>query len=188
MTGPGGFSRRLGRRLRRLLRREDGTATVEFVIMVPIFMLLFVSNFEVSMIMIRQMMLDRGLDLAMRELRLGTWPNPTTAILKQEICSHTAGLISDCENQMMLELIPVPAASWTLPGPNATCKDRSADLEPATTFDAGAQNQLMVVRACVLIDPFFPGTELALMLERNPGDGMPLAATSGFVNEPGTGS
>ena len=53
----------LMRRLRDASRREDGTATLDFVMMVPIFVGLFVSSFELSIIMTRQMMLERGLDL-----------------------------------------------------------------------------------------------------------------------------
>ena len=56
------------------------------------------------------------------------------------------------------------------------------------TFTAGTQNEMMIVRACAMVDPVFPGTALALLLEENVGDGFPLIATSGFVNEPGTGT
>lgn len=177
----------LMRRLRDASRREDGTATLDFVMMVPIFVGLFVSSFELSIIMTRQMMLERGLDLAVRDLRLGTWPNVSTDILKTEICDSTIGLLSNCESQLMLEMVPVPTATWTTPNPDATCVDRSTNVQPVVSFDAGTENEMVIIRACVMIDPFFPGTGLALSLQKNIGDGFPLIATSGFVNEPGTG-
>lgn len=176
------------RALRDVTRREDGTASLDFVIIVPVFIFLFVSSFEVSIILIRQMMLERGVDLAVRDLRLGTWPNINTAGLKTAICDNTAGFISDCENQIMLELVSVPKNGWTLPDPGATCVDRSANVQPVTSFDAGTENQMMIIRACLLVDPFFPGTRMALDLEKTEGSGIELVATSGFVNEPGTGT
>ncbi|WP_372603659.1 TadE/TadG family type IV pilus assembly protein [Actibacterium sp.] len=178
---------RIGRRLSQGLRREDGSAAVEFVLFAPTFVFLFVSCFEVAFINIRQVMLDRALDLTVRELRLGRWPNPTIALVKDDICSHVGNLISDCSNQLMIELTPVPRSNWQLPDPGATCVDRAAEMQPATTFDAGSENQMMIVRACLLVDPFFPGTELALMLESNQGDGHAIVAVSGFVNEPFAG-
>jgi len=180
--------RRVARALHQLFHREDGTATLGFVMFVPVFVFLFVSCFEVSIINIRKLMLERGLDLAVRDLRLGTWPNVTTAILKTAICNNSGGFIADCDNQIMLELVQVPTTTWSLPDPGATCVDRSASVQPTTSFDAGTENQMMIVRACVLIDPFFPGTELALLLENPTGAGIALVATSAFVNEPGTGS
>jgi len=173
--------------LRDLTRREDGTATLDFVIMVPVFISIFVSSFELSIIMIRQMMLDRGLDIAVRDLRLGTWPVVNTDILKDRICGRTIGIIADCENQLMLEMIPVSTANWSTPSPDATCIDREANVQPVVSFDPGTENEMVLIRACVMTDPFFPGTGLALHLMEKSGDGFPLIATSGFVNEPGTG-
>jgi len=48
------------RRLRRLVRREDGNATVEFMIIVPIYLMLMVMSLELSFITLRQTMLERG--------------------------------------------------------------------------------------------------------------------------------
>lgn len=180
------FPLRLAGALRDLTRREDGTATLDFVMMVPIFVALFVSSFELSIIMVRQMMLERGLDLAVRDLRLGIWTNVTTTTLKSRVCDGTAGLISNCESQLMLEMVPVSSATWQTPSPDATCVDRSTNVQPVVTFNPGSENQMVILRACVMIDPFFPGTGLALKLQNNIGDGFPIIATSGFVNEPGT--
>ncbi|MCV2881410.1 TadE/TadG family type IV pilus assembly protein [Actibacterium sp. XHP0104] len=169
---------------RRLVRNREGSATVEFVVFVPVFVFMFVSSFEVAVINIRQGMLDQALDKTVRELRLGTWPNPTPAIIKADLCGRTAGIIANCESQLMLELTPVPRDSWTVPAAGANCVDRGSTVEPTVSFNQGGENEMMIVRACLLIDPFFPGTKLALMLEENEGDGIALIATSGFVNEP----
>ena len=54
------------------LRRKDGVASVEFVILVPVFLLAMIDAVEASVMMVRSTLLARGLDLAVRELRLGT--------------------------------------------------------------------------------------------------------------------
>ncbi|MGC9367907.1 MAG: TadE/TadG family type IV pilus assembly protein [Paracoccaceae bacterium] len=178
--------RRMFSRLLRLHRREDGSSSIEFVLLFPIFMSLFLSSIEMGVVMLRQVMLDRALDIAVRDLRLGAWPNITPDLLKARICEHT-GIISNCEQEMLLELQPVRAPDYTLPDPAATCVDRDAEIQPVVTFRDGPENELMIVRACVLIDPVIPGSGLGLKMQANNRDGFALVATSAYVNEPGAG-
>jgi len=169
---------------RRFRRAESGTSTVEFALSLPVMITLFLASFDLAVMNIRQLMIGRGLDLAVRDLRLGTWPNLDTDTLKQAVCDETGGFIPDCVNELMIELVPVPQPGWSLPDPQATCVDRDAAVQPAVTFNPGAQNEMMIVRACVLVDPIVPGSALALRLQDSPGDGVALVASSGFVNEP----
>ena len=60
------------RRLMGLARREDGNASVEFMIIFPIYFALLAMSVELSMITLRQTLLERGLDMAVRDIRLGT--------------------------------------------------------------------------------------------------------------------
>ncbi|WP_176473898.1 TadE/TadG family type IV pilus assembly protein [Actibacterium ureilyticum] len=180
------------RRLRRLHRDEGGIAALEFAILLPIFITLFVSAFELAMWMNRQVMLDRAVDLTVRDLRLGTWPNLSgengVGILKESICSRVGDFVPDCENQILLELYPMPKPDWPLPDPAARCVDRGSAEKPIVNFNDGPENEMMLVRACVMIDPFFPGTGLALYLQDNIGDGFAMVSTSAYVNEPRPGS
>ena len=50
------------------LWREDGTATMEFVLMVPVFLTIFMASFESSLLMVRQILLDQSVDQSMRPL------------------------------------------------------------------------------------------------------------------------
>ena len=173
--------------LRAFVDGRAGAATVEFVMMVPVFVFLFVSSFEVAVLNIRQLLLERGLDIAVRELRLGTYENATSELIRYQICQHDANFIANCESEVLVELIKVVPGAWNLPDPNATCVNRGETVQPVTTFDPGTDNELMIVRACLLVDPFFPGTELAMMLEGETGSGIALTASSAFVIEPGQG-
>lgn len=174
--------------LRLFRRREDGTATVEFAILFPVFFAIFLSGFELSFVMLRQMWLERALDMTVRELRLGTWPSVSADILRADICDNIGNLIQNCDSQLMMELRTVDRTSWNTPNPGATCIDRAEEVQPVTSFEPGTENEMVLIRACILMDPIFPGTALALILEQNSGDGVALVATSGFVNEPGTGT
>lgn len=181
----------LFRRLRpsRFRRNEHGSATIEFVILFPVMMMIFLSSFEMSIWMLRQVWMDRAMDLTVRDLRLGAWPNLNThpdarGIVKRALCDRMGTLMGSCESQLMLELVPVPKDTWVLPDPGAQCIDRGDPSKPIATFRDGPENEIMLVRACVIVDPFFTGTSWGLQLEKNPGDGFAMVSTSAYVNEP----
>ncbi|SIN98747.1 TadE/TadG family type IV pilus assembly protein [Vannielia litorea] len=183
----GGRLARLAARLRRYRSREDGNATIEFVILFPVFIILFLSCFEVGMLMTRQVMLERALDLSVRGLRLGHWSPPTHQELKESICER-AGIIPDCMNSLLIELQPVSKSTWTPLPDQATCSDKSAPVQPVTTFHGGTENEMMLVRACAVMKPFFRSTAYGMRLPLIDGENYALVSTSAFVNEPGAGS
>lgn len=179
--------RHLPGRVIRALRREDGTASIEFVLTVPMVLTMFLMGAEASILMTRQMLLDRSMDVSMREVRLGQHPNLDHDKFKEILCGR-ANLIPDCRNVIRIELAPVSKTAWNLPDRDATCVDRRAEVQPVTDVTQGPDNGLMMVRACVVVDPFFPGIGLGLRLAESRGDGgYALVATSAFVNEPGAG-
>lgn len=165
-------------------RRSDaGTATVEFVIVFPAILIIFLSAFEAGFLMIRQVMLERAVDIAVRDLRLGTWSPPTHEELKQAICDRSV-IINDCMGVMLLELRPVDKVSWQPLEGQVTCVDRGEEIQPVTTFNGGTGNEMMLVRACAVFDPIFPGTGLGFRLPKDETGGYALVSTSAFVNEP----
>ncbi len=182
------------RATRAFRREEDGNATVEFVVVLPILFSIFMMSFEAGLLMMRSVLLERATDLTMRELRLGNYENPTSELLKAEICDRTV-IINNCNASIRIELQPVNQVTWALPNAAAECTDRDEPIQIPETFDAGSQNQLMLVRVCVLQRAIFPtlglGDDRAFvglgegLVENNPGFGeYGLVATSTFVNEP----
>ena len=79
---------RLVNALRRLARREDGTATLEFAILFPAFIIILVSAVEVGFITMRHTLLDRAVDLTVRDIRLGTGTAPQYAQIRDTICAR----------------------------------------------------------------------------------------------------
>lgn len=173
----------LGPWLRHFHRDEGGNGTIEFVIIVPVFIVIFLSTFELGMLMTRHVMLDRGLDMAVRGVRLGTIEPLTHDTFKDAICEGAA-IIPDCVNQLKLEMRPLNPRNWGNIPANVDCVDRDDPAVPARTFVTGVSNQLMVLRACALFNPYFPTTGLGASLPRQSGGAYALVSTSSFVIEP----
>lgn len=170
-------------RLKKAISRESGAVTVEFVILFPAVFLMFVSAFELSLYLARDVMLERALDVNVRLLRLGTLDPPTQDELQKRVC-HDAIIFQDCPNSVRIELTRVSTNTWDLPTSNVTCVNREEEIQPELGFDLGNQNDLMIVRACAVLDPQFKTTPMALNLPREASGGYTLIATSTFVNEP----
>ncbi len=172
------------KRALRWQRAEDGSATIEFVILLPVLIMLFLSAFELGLLMVRQVMLDRATDIAVRNLRIGTWTNPTRDELKDFICD-AALILPDCRENMLIELTPVSTKTWEMPQSDPACVDKSADIQPAVNFRPGVSNEMMMVRVCALLKPLAPLSGLGLQLPRQDADHYALVSLSAFVNEPG---
>lgn len=167
----------------RMLRREDGAATLEFVLSVPILITIFMASFESGLLMTRSILLEQSVDMTMRELRLGHFPLPNAALLKKEICKRTV-IFKDCEANIMIEMTRVSTSSWVLPKTNVACIDRSEDIQPVVALQIGQQNDVMLVRVCVVQDAMFPTTGIGLGLPKDGRGGYAVVAVSAFVTEP----
>ncbi|MEO0665569.1 MAG: pilus assembly protein [Pseudomonadota bacterium] len=169
-------------RLRRFGRDESGVITVDYILSLPLYIAIFLMSFETSFIMMRQTMLDRGVDLAVREVRLNTLAPPNYDELKEMVCD-TAGLISSCSQNLTLEMYQEDPRGTMSLNAAAQCFDREEEVQPATIYEPGAQNQIMFVRACVRYKPVFPSAILAGAIVDANGD-YALTSASIYVTEP----
>jgi Flp pilus assembly pilin Flp len=175
--------KRLLSRVARFLRRDDGTASVEFALTVPLLIVIFMASFESGFLMVRSIMLEQALDMTMRELRLGHYTIPSSALLKTEICRRSV-ILKNCETNIMIEMTRISTTAWNLPTTHVTCVNRDEDIQPVTQLQIGQQNDVMLVRVCVVQDAMFPTTGIALGLPKDAQGGYGLVATSAFVTEP----
>lgn len=171
------------RRLRPAFRREDGTAAMEFVLAVPLLITIFMASFEAGLLMIRSIMLEQSVDMTMRELRLGHYTLPDAALLKTEICKRTV-IFKDCQANITIEMTRISTTNWALPGTDVACIDRSEDIQPVTALQIGQQNDIMLIRVCVVQDALFPTTGIGLGLPKDGQGGYGVISTSAFVTEP----
>jgi hypothetical protein len=181
------FFRSIGRYLQRAGRDEEGSSTIPFVIFLPFFMMLVVSSVEMGVLMVRHVMLERAVDIAVRGLRLGTYNPPDQATIRRDIC-NLAGVIPNCTNVLLVELRPVNTTTWQPLGAAPICVDRSATIQPVTTFLQGTSDEMVLIRACAKFDPLFPMSGLGFALPKDNTGAYALVATTAFVNEPEPGS
>ncbi len=164
-------------------KAEDGTASLDFVLCIPVIMTIFMASIESGMLMTRFILLEQSVDMVMRNLRLGQYTNPTVAMMKEEICRRTI-IMGNCEDNIAIELMPVSTTTWNLPTTRTGCVDRDENVAPVTTFNPGNAHEIMLVRVCVVQDAMFPTTGIGLKLPKDGAGGYGLVATSAFVNEP----
>ncbi|MEB8387437.1 pilus assembly protein [Rhodobacteraceae bacterium KMM 6894] len=169
--------------LRRFNREEDGLVSAEFMLVFPLFMALMVMSLELSMITLRHSMLERGLDMAVRDIRLGTGTDPSHDAIKERICEE-AYVISDCTENLRLQMIPTDMRNLTTLGDELECTDKAEEGVQVLDFTPGQQNQLMFLRACAKYDPIFPTWQLARALSKDTSGQVKIVAMSAFVQEP----
>ncbi|MGB4827977.1 MAG: TadE family protein [Paracoccaceae bacterium] len=175
--------RRVLSRLTRAFRREDGTASIEFVIFVPVVVTIFMASVEAGFFMAKHVMMERGLDMVMRDLRLGKLGAVDHNSLRHLICQATP-ILKDCESILKVEMRPVSTTVFDMPAVPATCIDRGNSTEPLTDFIPGGSNEIMIVRVCAVQDPIFPSTGIGLQMRKDALGGYQMIAASVFVNEP----
>lgn len=171
------------KRLRRRMWREDGTASMEFVLMVPLFITIFMASFESGLLMVRSILLDQAVDITMRELRLGHLNLPDEDMLRTQICSRTI-IFADCEANMLVELDRVSTSNWQMPAEPTQCVNRDEEIDPVVSLQIGQQNDVMLLRICVIQDAIFPTTGIGLGLSVDANGGYALISRSAFVVEP----
>ena len=171
----------LGAKMRQVLAGDNGNSTVEFALVVPLIMTIFIASFESGFVMLRLNLLQHALDTTMRDLRLGHIANPSHDDLKSIICTKMT-MITDCQENILVDLEPIQG--WTLPDQVAPCVDRTMIVAPVTELNIGQQNQLMLVRVCIVQDMVFGTAGLALAMPEDSNGQFNLVAVSAYVNEP----
>ncbi|MDP7151315.1 MAG: pilus assembly protein [Paracoccaceae bacterium] len=170
-------------KLKTWLRRENGSVTLEFIILFPAILILFLASLEISFYMSRISMLERALDQNIRLLRLGGLQPATHEQLVFQICGD-AMFSTSCPDDVLIELTPISTDTWNMPERNVTCVNRDEDIEPVINFQPGRENEIMLVRACAIVDPIFASTAFTLGMPKAAENGFLITAASTFVNEP----
>lgn len=170
--------------IRRFWSREEGAVAAELVIALPVILMIFFASFEAGFAMLRIVWLERSLDITIRDLRLGALgASPTHDQVRARLCEENI-LMSSCNQDLMIEMQVINRTDWAGFTSPAQCVDRATEIFPVVSFDQGASNEVVTVRACAVFDPFFPSTTLGLNLRRDASGGYQIAARSAFVNEP----
>jgi len=175
-------------KFRRLRDEENGSATIEFVILFPLIMFMFLTGFEAGYYMVRNVLLEHALDVAVRDVRLSKGQVPNFADVKSRICEE-ALIMPDCLQNLQVEMRSIPREPGSIvamQGPSRCIDlDSTSDPSSGTVYITGQQNETMVVRVCALAQPMFPTTQLSLGMAKDGHGNYAIVATTAFVNEPG---
>lgn len=170
--------------LPQFLGRDHGTATVEFVIVVPLVLAFLFSSIDFGVVMLRQVFLDRSVDIAVRQVRLGNVPDSGFDAFRDMICAGTI-LIPNCQASISIEMRPVDTVTWAGLDSPAECINREQDISPTLQFDAGDGGQeLMLIRVCIVADPFLDMTGLVLGMPLDASGAYHIVSHAAFANEP----
>lgn len=171
--------------LARFRRSEAGAVTIPAVLFLPLFILIMAASVELCVLAFKQTLLERGIDMTTRILRLGKADLPDHTTLKRSICQNIAFLPS-CMDDLRVEVYEVDKSTWTstLSGTSTSCVDRSVIDQPDPTIESGSSDQLMLVRACLMVKPMMEVNPLARALVRGTPGEYALVSVTSFVNEP----
>lgn len=169
-------------------RRESGGATVEFVILLPAFLMVFISSFESSLLLVRQVMMERAVDLTVRDIRLDRGSTVSQNEVRNMICRR-ARILPDCLDHMLVELTPVSQTTYALPATDAPCVNRASTVVPEPDFATSRSGKLILLRACFSVQPmladstFAMAQTLAANLVNDQDGAIRMVASSAFVVE-----
>ena len=169
---------------RRFRGDEDGSAMlIEFAILSPLLFGCLLMSVEMSFYAIRHMLLDRGLDMTVRYVRLNTNTPMTHQTIKDKIC-ESAIYLEDCSDTLRLEMIQVDPRNFASFDQSPDCVDTSEDPKPVRGWTLGVEHQLMLLRACARFKPFFPTTGLGYALQKDGAGRVTMVSSAAFVQEP----
>ena len=181
------LARRWAARFKQLLHRQDGSAPVEFAIVVPTMLTIFIMAMEAGVIQLRQVMVDRALDLTVRDLRLqriGELGEPVSqAQVADRFCEH-AFLVPNCRQNLTIEMTPIDLADWVAPQTNVACVNRDLQILPVNTFTPPDSSKPTLIRTCMIVDLMFPTSRYGLNLAADSQGGFLMTSFSFFINEP----
>ncbi|MBB3949239.1 TadE/TadG family type IV pilus assembly protein [Aureimonas jatrophae] len=167
--------------LRRFGRDRSGVSAIEFAMIAPLFFALVFSTIETGWIMVRSTALDRALDIAVRQVRIGA--KPDQAAMKAAICANMTLVVHACASAMLVEMTTVSSAT-DIPSTGAKCIDRGSTVAQSGAYTTGTEQATLFVRACLVADPLTPLIGVALALPKDALGGYWLVASSAFKKEP----
>ncbi|MFQ6549755.1 TadE/TadG family type IV pilus assembly protein [Aestuariibius sp. 2305UL40-4] len=185
------------RHFRHFRKQENGSSTIEFAILFPPVILLFLAAVEVGLYSMRHVALERGTDISVRAIRLNLVgldieDGLTSDILRDLVCASSF-MIPNCQNSVRVQLTrldpeDVGTQLSDFQGRTVDCVDRdSGSPMPVVPYGPPASNELMVVRVCAIFDPVFPTTGFfanPIPKQPNTPDMYALVSTSAFAVEP----
>lgn len=147
-------------------RDEKGVTTVEFLVALPLLLTVVAYTMDLGLLMVRNAILEQAVDLSVRDIRLGLAAANDYEGLRDRICQN-APIVQNCDSQLKVQLNAMSPYAWNDPGRVPDCASLKTITSTGTpVFDTANRNQLVVLRACAVVDPIMPGWGLGDLLTR----------------------
>jgi Flp pilus assembly protein TadG len=164
------------RSARRLARKEDGSAAIEFAMVAAPFLMLVFAIMETAFVFFAGQTLETAVADSSRLIMTGQAQsqgmNQTT--FKDAVCAKIYGLF-DCQNGVYIDVKTYPAfANVNLSSP----LDSNGNFQNNQTFQPGGAGDIVVVRL------FYQWPIYVSLLQNMSGNKRLLIATAAFRNEP----
>lgn len=169
--------------LRRFAADERGNATIEFALYFTVFFMILATGVELAYLNMRHAMLERSVDLVVRDIRLSTGNIPTYDEVRTAICERAA-VVKNCEENMRLEMVQVDPRAFQPTETPIDCINAEEEPRPVRNFVPGLDNDLMLLRACLKFKPILPSTGVGRKFTLDTEGYSKLIVTSAFVQEP----
>jgi Flp pilus assembly protein TadG len=163
-------------KLRNLVRRNDGTAAVEFGIVAMPFLCLMFAIMETALVFFAGQTLETAVADAGRLIMTGQAQNQAfdAAAFKNAVCSKIYGLF-DCQNGIYVDVKKFTSFSDIDMTPPL---DKDGNFQNAFNYQPGGPGDIVVVRL------FYQWPIFVSLLENMAGNKRLLIATAAFRNEP----
>ena len=162
----------------RFAKDQKGTSSLEFILIFPLFFMMFALSIESGFLTTQKIFLERSVDMTIRKLSLETlWEDMTADKIAERICSE--GVLSDCNDRLTIEAYVVDPNSGSFNLGPVKCLDISEDpdLQPSNSYSGdGGYEKYLFIRVCLLVDPLFTATPLTPTLQLNSSGGYYLSA------------
>lgn len=151
-------------RLRRLRRDDSGGEAFGLIVVIPLLLAFLGFATDLGLLLVRNAMLERGVDTGVREIRLGNMAPNDYSGLRSHIC-NAAVVLPSCESRLKIQLKAMSPYAWEDPGQTPDCESlKTVTVTAAKEFDAAQRNQLVILRACIVVEPLMPGWSLGNVL------------------------
>ena len=176
-VGAGPVRRGLGR----FRRDQRGVTALEFALLSPVIIAMMFSFYDVGIVMVRSSLLSQAVDKSMRDVRL-TGKVPLDTFIAN-VCDR-AMILTDCERQLVVDMVPVGNRAVNLPASSAPCKDPNiSDMRPLMRYQPSVQGQILFVRVCATSAPLVPWGLGKVLVGDNPDGASRIVVTTAFMAE-----
>lgn len=167
----------------RFIRNETAAVTVEYIIWWPIYLAFFAGVLEYGYMNMRSAMLERGVSKTVREIRLDRDHVQDHAGIVKAICFH-AGILTNCEQNLRVEMIRTSVENFTAPPARMACVDRSQEFDADEGLNFGQPDDIMLLRVCAKFKALAPTTYFTSAVTKDSNGEYALASQNAFVVEP----